>query len=153
MPLYQKSLALTYPGNIPDEFFRHFLRGVCDGDGNVSISKSQRVVQGKTKYYFTTRLRVLGTKDFLAGLTKAIDRLIGIAPVKVQPKAKERIWYIEYHGKSADAILEEVYRNAEFFIERKYRVWRYIKENAHKLPKIFGKPEGRLNYRAKMGTL
>jgi len=153
MPLRKKSYALIYPNNIPDDFFRHFLRAYIDGDGTIGISKSQRVVHGRKKYYFTTRLRILGTKDFLTGLTKAIDRLIGIAPVKVQPKGKERVWYIEYHGKSADAILEEVYRDAEFFIERKYRVWRYIKENAHKLPKIFGKPDGRLNHRAKTGTL
>jgi len=154
MPTHRKSLDLTYPDNIPDEYFRHYLRGYIDGDGTIGVARNQQIVNGKLKKYFVTRLRILGTENFLSGLTKAIHRTMRIAPVKIQRKGLENVFQIEYTGKSADCILAHVYLDTDLFIERKYRVWRYIVEtNQETLAEEFGTPRGRLNHRAKSGKL
>jgi len=154
MPTHRKSLDLTYQDNIPDEYFRHYLRGYIDGDGTIGVARNQQTVNGKLKKYFVTRLRILGTEAFLAGLVKTIHRTLRIPPVKVNRKGSENVYQIEYTGKSANCILAHVYLDAGLFIERKYRVWRYIVEASKEtIGREFGTPRGRLNQRAKAGEL
>jgi len=154
MPTQLKSINLTFPENIPDEYFRHYLRGYIDGDGTIGVARNQQTVNGKLKKYFVTRLRILGTEAFLAGLVKTVHRTLRIPPVKVDRKGEENVYVIQYSGRSADCILAHVYLDAELFIERKYRVWRYIVEASQEtLAREFGTRRGRLNHRAKAGEL
>lgn len=147
-----KTHTLSWPENIPDEFLRHFIRGYFDGDGTVDVTTNQQVVDGERRYYYIMRIRFLGTRQFLDGLTQAIHRVIGIDPVKVAQKGKENVFVIYYSGKSAVRILEYLYDGATMYLDRKRAVFDKIRNTSkEELARLYKTPEGRLNHRAKHG--
>lgn len=149
-----KTHTLSWPENIPDEYLCHFIRGYFDGDGTIDLTTNQQIVAGKKRYYYVMRLRFLGTRLFLEGLTQAIHRLTGIEPVKVSAKGLENVSVICYSGKSAARILENLYDGATLYLDRKRAVYAKIRDTSkEKLGKIYNSPEGRLNHRAKHGKL
>lgn len=154
MPISNKSYALTYPVNIPKEYLHHYLRGYIDGDGTIGVAKNQQTVNGKRKYYYVTRLRVLGTEAFLKGLTEAIQEALGIKPVKVSKKGKERVYEIQYSGKHANSILDFIYSDLTLLLDRKFHVWNYIRNaSQEKLASNYGTRNGQYNRLAKEGKL
>ncbi len=149
-----KTHSLSWPGNIPDDYLRHFIRGYFDGDGTIDLTTNQQIVAGEKRYYHVMRLRFLGTRPFLEGLTQAIHRLTDIEPVKVSSKGLENVSVIYYTGKSAVKILAYLYDGATLYLDRKRAVYAKIRDTSkEKLGKIYNSPEGRLNHRAKHGKL
>lgn len=66
----RKTFTATMP-NIPEPLFKHFLRGVIDGDGCISIRD-----KGKANI----RLRIInGSADFLEGLARNIKKVYGVS--------------------------------------------------------------------------
>jgi len=67
-----KSLVLTFPNEnifVNSDLIRHFIRGYFDGDGCLSFARNK---------YFTPRITILGTKDFLISLLKHIQKYLSI---------------------------------------------------------------------------
>ncbi len=154
MTLDNKSLNLKWPGNIPDEYLRHFIRGYFDGDGTVGICTNQREFPEGIKYFYVPRVRFLGTEDFLSGMTNAIERMALISAVKVQKKGKENVYCLTYTGVNAKLIHHYMYTDATIYLRRKAGLWKYIlNAPAQELAKIYGTEEGQLNKRAKEGIL
>ena len=123
----QKSKFLMFPYGIPDEHLLDFIRGYSDGDGNISVKLGRQTVKGETKFYYGLRYRILGTKQFLAGLEFNLRRL-GISTFGANPhrKGQENCYYIEYGFKSAARILEAIYAKEGLRLERKYQVYKLI---------------------------
>jgi len=154
MPAKHKSLKLRWPTFRPYKSEQHFVRGYIDGDGTIGVTKNSQVVDGKRKYYYVPRLRILGTKHFLQGLSNSIFRLLSIKPVKVQPKGKENVFVLQYTGKHAVIILEYMYKNARFYLERKKLVFNYIHNASQELlARNYNTPNGKYNTLAKKGQL
>lgn len=142
-----KSHSFRMPTGIPDEYFSHFLRGYSDGDGNISVKKGQRKFNAHTKYYFGLRFRILGTKSFLLSVSDTLYRL-GITSNRVTPHRKDKIFYIEYGFKMAEKVLNFIYKDCLFKLDRKFNVFQEIKTmDSKELEQKYGTPEGCYNTR------
>jgi hypothetical protein len=142
-----KSLNLIFPYGIPDEYISHFIRGYIDGDGNISVKKGQRKFDGYVKHYFGLRLRVLGTRAFLHGLSDNLFRLEAVKN-RVTPhrKENENVFYCEWGYSQAKRVLDWVYQDATYKLDRKYKVFLDIStKDSDTLAANYGKPEGRYN--------
>ena len=61
----EKSLTLQFPNNIPDEYLSHFIRGFFDGDGSITVRKTQY------NMYFQISI-TSGSYDFLVSLKNVL---------------------------------------------------------------------------------
>jgi hypothetical protein len=149
-----KSRSLKWPGNIPDEYLRHFIRGYFDGDGTIGICTNRKECKVETRFYYVPRLRFLGTEDFLKGLTSAVEQQTTIPAVKVHKKGKENVYCLTHTGVNAKLIHHYMYTDATIYLKRKAALWKYILTTpTDELARIYGTEEGKLNKRAKENTL
>ena len=144
-----KSESLLFPYNLPERYFLDFLRGYSDGDGSISVKRGQKKVNNQIRYYYGLRYRIFGQKDFLNGLQYNLQRL-GLTrnSVNVNRKKGENVWYIEYGFASAERLLDEIYKNANIKLDRKYQVYRAISEaDSDTLGKYYNSEKGHYNMR------
>lgn len=143
----QKTKNLIYPPNIPARYQKDFIRGYFDGDGNLNIKMSYRIVKNEKKSYPGIRLRFFGTYPFLLGLSQTIHNENVVNFIR-QPsrKSKENVFYIEYAFKSANSIMDWLYNGATYFLDRKKQVYNHIK-NSDKIQLVnnYTKNEGFYN--------
>jgi transposase len=115
----RKSLTLKWPtpDQVSDDFIPHFLRGVFDGDGSISIKWTKTTINGNAN--------VTGSNAFIAGMNKfLVDR--GIAKI---PKVywrysdkKTAQWFI-MHQSDQVSFFNYIYPagfNQELCLWRKY---------------------------------
>lgn len=112
----RKSLTLTFPSStqVPSYLIRHFVRGYIDGDGSVMIGKNHKGERVKP------RLSILGTKDFLTSLVDSMGwKLNHIS----HPSGA---YQIEWGGNYVYSYLENIYQNANIYLDRKYQRFLYL---------------------------
>lgn len=69
----RKSLSLTMP-NIPEQYFKDFLRGCMDGDGSISITHYKATKNAKT--YSTISIYLCGSSlDFIRSISEKLNKL------------------------------------------------------------------------------
>ncbi len=109
-----KSLTLEFPNkNIfkSEDLIRHFIRGYFDGDGCISITKTNSVEE-------YTAVNLLGTESFL---TNVRDSVIS---KKVPPihkyKDSESTKVMFYWGTNALSLLNYLYDNSSIYLQRKF---------------------------------
>ncbi|MEK7665219.1 MAG: LAGLIDADG family homing endonuclease [Patescibacteria group bacterium] len=119
----RKSLTIIFPNNIPDNCFRHFIRGYFDGDGCVTIKK------GKGKYgqpilkgiavIFTS-----GSKLFLEGLRDNACRFANFGKRSVYYGSNA--YYLKYDTFESLKWFKFFYGGnlSELFLERKFNVFK-----------------------------
>lgn len=101
----RKSLTLEYPSTVPENLSWHFIRGYFDGDGCLCIS-------GRG-----ARWTLVGTEKFL---TNASNFLSAIG-VNCSIYPKKRVYILSVSGnKQISVLLDSLYRDATFFMSRKY---------------------------------
>jgi len=123
----RKTHTLSWPDAIPEAHLPHFIRGYLDGDGTIGVALNRQTVRGEERFYPVTRLRILGTESFLAGLTRAIHRIQSIKQVKVHRKGKEQVFEIQYSGRHGEKVLDWLYDDATIWLARKREVYDYIR--------------------------
>ena len=103
-----KSKILVFPNEyqVPRNLLNHFIRGYIDGDGCITTSNNGKGIS----------LEILGSKEFLLGLTK-ID-LFKIN--KLYSFNHSDIKRVSYSGSKAMNALKYIYNNATIYLERKY---------------------------------
>lgn len=114
-----KSLVAKFPDCVPPELYSHFIRGYFDGDGCI--------------YYDDKRNKCItmtvGTKQFCE---KCSNILFDI-------KCKNNVYHAKYWNdntmafrtagnKSSEQFLDWMYKDAEFYMKRKYDKYLYFKE-------------------------
>ncbi len=110
----RKSLIVKFP-HLPNNFLRHFIRGIIDGDGNV------RYVNRKRSPYFEITI-ASGSKAFCEGLIKAVEKNTGISANA--RKINQNLFIIQYSCSRGEKLAEFVYSDANIFLERKYLPYR-----------------------------
>jgi len=143
---YDKTFNLVFP-NIPDQYMKDFMRGYLDGDGTIGVKVSYKKVNNIRKEYPGVRLRILGTKPFLYGYAQNLKRL-GLVNFIREPSRKEgeNVYYIEYAFASAERILKWLYKDSNFYLGRKKKVYELIvNSDSDFLMKNYGLNAGRYN--------
>lgn len=109
-----KSLTVKLP-NIPDEYLPHFVRGVFDGDGCITIHK-----KNKNLFMYI----VSASKSFATDLSNKLNH-IGITNKLYTVKDNRKTTYhdcyrIFFTGQKSINFCEFLYSTSEIFLQRKY---------------------------------
>jgi len=106
----KKSLTIEFP-NIPSEQFKHFLRGVIDGDGSVFYFNRKR------SPYFEIRI-YSGSRLFCDSLVNHIKSNFNIETnIK---RIGKNVFEARYTCSRGKKLANFIYSNANIFLERKY---------------------------------
>ena len=117
--LPRKSLVLTFPNKkqVPSYLIPHFVRGYIDGDGSVMIGPKS-----------TPRLSILGTYNFLYELRKQMGWRENKILYK-KPQEKTGVCAVEWGGRYVIKYLDDIYENANIYLDRKYEKYLILKNN------------------------
>lgn len=117
-----KSLMLRFPNysQVPKRLMNDFIRGYADGDGCYYLKHSRYEGIEKTTVSKSMCFELVGTDHFLRGV---INHL-GLHTNKIHLLRKstdKRAKRINYSGPYALQIVEQLYSNANIYLERKYQ--------------------------------
>ena len=119
----QKSATIEFP-DVPEEYLPHFIRGVFDGDGSVTLHGS-RTRKGKVLWlqaHFCS-----ASKSFMKSLESKLRRLgMPKQNIRVGRGTNIPIYRITYGHKDSKILFEVMYRDIGngLFLERKYTVFK-----------------------------
>lgn len=115
----KKSLTLKWIENIPKDYLKHFVRGYFDGDGCVSVYTRTR----KTYIEDVLEVAMLGTPEFLNGMSTEVHNSIGIHKVKAincsTVNFKSNAYRIRWTYSNAEKFLKWIYKDANIYLIRK----------------------------------
>lgn len=115
--VHDKSVMEWVGRVIPQGLVRHFCRGLCDGDGCISVKMSKgypRLVLNHTD----------GSRRFVEGLGSVWCGVVG--GVVTVRKKQESAWAIEVSGARAKLLLDWMYAGASIYMDRKYGFYRDV---------------------------
>ena len=126
----RKSLTIG-PLNVDDNFFADFLRGVIDGDGNIStwIHKTNHHRQWCLRIYSASQI-------FIEWLNDRINQEFGVKGRLYSRKEKDRvnsIYLLKFGKSAASKILERIYYEGSLSLERKLAQARLCLQKAAKM--------------------
>lgn len=113
----QKSLKLKFPDIkiFKDKgLLRHFIRGYIDGDGCLYFNKNPSL----------SCVSVNGTQDFLINLQNNLN--IEKRNMVRFVNGPDTISLVSFGGKTGKMVLEYLYSNCEFYLERKFNKYQQI---------------------------
>ena len=114
----KKSLTINFP-EIEENWLKHFIRGIIDGDGNV------RYVNRERSPYFEITV-ASGSTEFCKGLVAAIRDCIGVdANVR---KVASNTHVIQYSCSRGKKLAEYIYRDSTIFLMRKHLAYKQAME-------------------------
>lgn len=111
----RKSLTVKFP-DVPDEYLRHFIRGVFDGDGSVYFESRSRNFPLRTKF-------VSGSKDFIYELEERLQKL-GMPKRTIYKDKRGNISYsFGYGHRNSIRLFHLLYDGVDkdLYLERKYK--------------------------------
>ena len=119
-----KTFSLEFPGYIPNEYLKHFVRGYFDGDGSISLIYSPNKGTARATTGFSS-----GSPSFLRILKKELKKQIGIYS-EVKP-LHGKTWSLDI-DRMEDIIpfLNWMYEDAHIYLQRKYD--KYIELITHR---------------------
>lgn len=114
-----KTINAVFP-NITNELMNHFIRGVFDGDGSISIDKRNQII-----------FSIVGNSTIISEIGKIINRECDInVNIRKPNRYKCDISIYQFGGnKQGKKVEEYLYKNATIYLKRKYLKF---KENGDK---------------------
>lgn len=113
----RKSLIVAFP-RIPNNYLRHFIRGVIDGDGSI------KYVNRKRSPYFEIRI-FSGSRKFLRGFSKAIIKELNIY---AKPRTIHKNAYVlRYTCTKGKKLASWIYNYSNIFLHRKFQQYLIMK--------------------------
>ncbi|KAA0259080.1 helix-turn-helix domain-containing protein [Deferribacter autotrophicus] len=106
----RKTYYANYPYIEDDNLHKHFIRGVLDGDGSWYMHNG------------SLNLSFCSNDKLLFGITKVIDKILGITPTSLYYPEKgnmKTFCKIEYSPISTIKIRDWIYEDAKIFLQRK----------------------------------
>jgi hypothetical protein len=113
-----KSLTYKLPEKIPSNMFRHYLRGLFDGDGCICESFSNK--NSITATLYTT---ITGSEFLIEDLYVRLNEILGIEGT-IQSKPGCRV--IKYCTNASFILLDYMYKDATIYLDRKYNMYKNI---------------------------
>ena len=116
-----KTYTLKFPEFLPKHLYNHFIRGLFDGDGCISITpRKDRTPNSKT-YQFN----IVGTEAIMERIKDILIEEVGIT--RTTTKHYSKAVTIHWAGKGVvTKILNYLYKNATIYMQRKYNKYLYI---------------------------
>ena len=112
----RKGLTIRLP-EIPEQFFKHFIRGYFDGDGSVNLGKYWRKDRNTWFWQFSSSF-ISGSKNFLSDIHHKLHKYIkgGFS------YTKNRGYELVFSRRDSIALFNFMYDNVptSMFLERKY---------------------------------
>lgn len=115
-----KSLIYSLP-DIPEDYFRHYLRGYFDGDGCICESFSN--AQSVTATLYTT---IAGSNVFIDALQNKLKLVLNISGT-VQRRENHSI--LKYCTNASKILLDYMYNGSEVYLDRKFNLYNKIVVN------------------------
>lgn len=112
---------------IPEEMYRHFIRGLFDGDGSLSYSYDK-----KSKNYRRYTFSIVGNYDLMLGVKNIIDSQTGIVLGFSEMKMIHRVY--KRGNQQILSLLFWLYENSNVSLQRKYKKYQDML-NYYKLKK------------------
>lgn len=111
----RKSLTIKFPSEeqVPKYLLKDFIRGYIDGDGSIMIN---------TKHT-AGRFNILGTADMLNGIIEAMNW----RKAKIRNKDEDMVCSVEWSGYYVTEYLDQLYKDATIYLDRKYKKYLEIK--------------------------
>lgn len=106
-----KTFKLTFP-DIPKELYRHFIRGLLDGDGSIYTSKRDNVLG----------VHIGGTLEVL----KEVQTYFSEFNITKKIIVSRSIYDLHYTGKKAKEVLNILYKDSNIYLDRKYDLYKNI---------------------------
>lgn len=103
-----KTYKIEFP-EIPENLYRHFIRGYFDGDGCLYISKTKRA-----------EWSMIGTYNFLKNIQDIISENLNLSKNKLYSKGE--LFYLKYGSKKDVKSLQDwLYKDSIIFLDRKFK--------------------------------
>ncbi len=109
----RKSLTLQACRNLPSELYRHYYRGLVDGDGWLC----------RTTLHHYPDIGLCGSKDIVTSFNNWIVETLSITPVIVRELPEAMATFsIEYSGRKAIQIIRLLYKESSIYLDRKHNL-------------------------------
>lgn len=113
---YDKSHSATFPNNVPDNMYRHLIRGLVDGDGWVSYRLD-------TRNHLNCFWGLCGTLSVVQGALQHIP-----IPIDNKVQLHNNCYRIGLQGIKAFQVAEWLYQDSSIYMERKYQAYQEAKQ-------------------------
>jgi len=115
-----KSLTLRFPGDIPDVYLPHLIRGYFDGDGCVYLKKHLRKNRNKLTWVFQVRF-TSGSKRFIEGLRDVLATYTTGGHINTRARAYDLV----FSHADGFALFVWMYHNVSsaVYLKRKYETF------------------------------
>lgn len=114
----RKSLTLTFPNIIQENYYSHFIRGYFDGDGCISYIRNKSVV--------TPVSSIIGTNEFLTKVKEILNNHEIESNIKSDNRLNNNIKTLYFRKKSEISFLNFLYKNSNIYLERKYNRYKFL---------------------------
>lgn len=104
-----KTKTIRFP-KLDSNLIRHFIRGFFDGDGCLQLNDKL----GKCRFNLTS-----ASKIFLEQVRPIISN-IAISNGGINKESKYDVWHLHFSGKQVIQILDWLYTDSNFYLNRKY---------------------------------
>lgn len=125
-----KTLALKFPKNIPEEFELHLLRGMFEGDGGLTLGAATRFYKHRNKSYTKPyqELSFTGTYDMCEGFQNTLLKYLDITSKTITHN--HSIYRVRWSNKNEIIrILDLLYQDCDnHYLKRKYELYQKLKE-------------------------
>jgi hypothetical protein len=114
----KKSMKETVPKfyNHLNPLARHFWRGMVDGDG--SLSKKSTVMS------------LVGSYEICKSFSEFSSLVCSATPKEPRLKEDAGLYCVGYSGKDARNIARELYKDSEYRLDRKYKIYQFFEERS-----------------------
>ena len=109
----RKTHILTFPDFLREDLYRHFIRGVMDGDGCIH--------KRSDKYDGWSNVDICGNKEFCEGLKEYIEKTLNIHCSLIFAGTTYRVTI--GGNRKAEKFLDWLYEGAELYLYRKYKIY------------------------------
>jgi hypothetical protein len=126
-----KTYRLELP-TLPDDKYRHFIRGFFDGDGCIHVSaRKSGIKKGKYRY----QIVMLGAENFCNQLHEYILKTLGInfeKTIRITKRGTNLMYLRLFRIADIKKFMDYIYSNGNFYLKRKQKIF-------HKILKIHAK--------------
>lgn len=109
----RKTHILTFPNFLREDLYKHFIRGVLDGDGCIH--------KRSDKYNGWSNVDICGTKEFCNGLKDYIEKTLSIHCSVIDSGTTYRATIGGTY--KAEKFLDWLYADAELYMDRKHQIY------------------------------